>query len=209
MMGSPGGEPDRDDDEGPRHEVRISQGFWMGRYEVTQKEWQAVMGENPSYFGECGARCPVEHVNWFDAQKFIERLNERDSGAYLYRLPTEAEWEYAARAGTVGARYGELADIAWYDSNGEGRTRPVGGKRANRWGLHDMLGNVYEWTADWFGGYSRGLVTDPRGAQTGKARVLRGGSCELSAEKVRSASRYAAPPNFRYSSFGLRVVRTE
>ena len=208
VMGSPAGEEGRDFDE-RQHEVRISRGFWIGRYEVTQGEWEAVMGANPSGFDECGARCPVERVSWFDVQDFIGRLNERETGrGYRYRLPTEAEWEYAARAGTTGARYGELEEIAWYWGNSGGRTHPVGEKRANAWGLHDVLGNVQEWTADWYGGYPLSLVTDPQGPGTGSYRVLRGGSCQYAARNVRSALRNFDSPGGRNITFGLRLVRT-
>ena len=149
MMGSPEDEEGRHPSEW-QHEVRISQECWPGKYEVTQREWEAVMGTNPSGLRECGARCPVEWVSWDDVQEFIRRLNERESGSgYVYRLPTEAEREYAARAGTTGVRYGELDSIAWYSGNSGRTTHPVGQKRASAWGLHDMLGNVWEWVADW------------------------------------------------------------
>ena len=208
-MGSPEGEAGRDVDEGPRHEVRVSRGFWLGKYEVTQGEWAAVMGSNPSEFKECGARCPVEEVSWEDVQEFIRRLNELDSGrGYLYRLPTEAEWEYAARAGAAGARYGELGEIAWYSDNSGLGTHPVGEKRANAWGLHDMLGNVWEWVGDWYGEYPTGAVTDPRGPGTGSNRVLRGGSWDSSARPVRSALRIHVSPGTRSKTIGFRLVRT-
>ena len=209
-MGSPEGEAGREDDE-VQHGVRISEGFWLGKYEVTQGEWQAVMGTNPSGFPECGARCPVEQVSWEDVQEFIRRLNERESGSgYVYRLPTEAEWEYAARAGTTGARHGELDSIAWYDGNSSETPHPVGEKRANGWGLHDMLGNVWEWTADWYGGrYPSGTVTDPRGPSTGSYRVYRGGSWGIYARDVRSANRRGYSPGGRYYGIGFRLVRTE
>ena len=209
VMGSPEDEAGRYSNE-VQHEVRISRGFWMGRYEVTQGEWEAVMGENPSYFGVCGARCPVEMVSWDDVQEFIRRLNERESGSgYEYRLPTEAEWEYAARAGTTGARHGELDEIAWYSGNSGDETHPVGEKRANAWGLHDMLGNVGEWTADWYGDYPTGSVTDPEGPDTGSYRVFRGGGWSDFARLVRSALRYAYSPGGRSRNFGFRLVRTE
>ena len=208
VMGSPQDEEGRDLDE-VQHEVRISRGFWMGKYEVTQGQWEAVMGANPSGFDRCGARCPVEQVSWEDVQGFIRRLNERESGnGYEYRLPTEAEWEYAARAGTTGARHGELDSIAWYGNNSGFKAHPVGQKRANAWGLHDVLGNVQEWTADWYGGYPSSLVTDPQGPGTGSYRVLRGGSCLYAAGNVRSALRNFDSPGGRNITFGLRMVRT-
>ena len=209
LMGSPSHEEGRDSDE-RQHEVRISQGFWMGKYEVTQREWERVMGANPSHFESCGARCPVEQVLWEDVQEFIGRLNEGESGSgYVYRLPTEAEWEYAARAGTTGARHGELDSIAWYDGNSGDRTHRVGQKRANGWGLHDMLGNVWEWTADWYGDYPSGTVKDPRGPSTGSRRVTRGGGWDSDARYVRSANRGTYSPGYRNGYFGFRLVRTE
>ena len=138
--------------EQPVTRVRISRGFYLGKYEVTQGQWQAVMGSNPSFFDECGPDCPVEGVSWDDVQEFIRKLNAA-VGEERYRLPTEAEWEYAARAGTSGDRYGNLDAIAWYDGNSGDRTHPVGRKAPNALGLHDMLGNVFEWVA----GLVRGL----------------------------------------------------
>ena len=209
LMGSPKGEEGRDGDE-VQHEVRISRGYWLGKYEVTQGEWEAVMGGNPSYFRSCGSRCPVERVSWDDIQEFMRKLNERESrSGNKYRLPSEAEWEYAARAGTAGLRYGELGEIAWYGGNSGDRTHPVGQKRANGWGLHDMLGNVWEWTADRYGGYPSGLVTDPRGPSTGSFRVGRGGGWGDGARIVRSAYRNTGSPGIRYYSIGFRLVRTE
>ena len=241
VMGSPEGEAGRDDDE-RQHEVRISAGFWMGRYEVTQGEWEAVMGSNPSYFESCGARCPVEHVSWEDVQGFIEKLNARESGnGNRYRLPTEAEWEYAARAGSAGATpEGELRILgqrnapvldgqAWYGGNSgvsyaggydcsdwekqyaaeRCGPHPVGLKRANAWGLHDMLGNVWEWTADWKGDYPSGMVADPRGPSTGSLRVPRGGSWGNYARGVRSAARSDYSPGSRNINLGFRLVRTK
>ena len=209
-MGSPAGEAGRYQDEGPVHAVRISRGFWLGKYEVTQGEWEAVMGTNPSGLKECGARCPVENVSWDDTQEFIRRLNELASGrGYEYRLPTEAEWEYAARAGTRGARYGEVGEVAWYGANSGGRTQPVGQKRGNAWGLHDMLGNVYEWVGDWYGEYPSGAVTDPRGPGTGSTRVRRGGGWYNHARGVRSANRSYGSPGDRDGNLGFRLARTE
>ena len=212
VMGSPEDEEGRFDWEGPQREVTLSRGFWMGKYEVTQGEWEAVMGSNPSRYEECGARCPVETVSWEDVQGFVARLNEREAAAgsaARYRLPTEAEWEYAARAGTTGARYGELDEIAWWSGNSGRTTHPVGEKRANAWGLHDMLGNVWEWTADWYGDYSSGAVTDPTGPSSGSYRVYRGGGWIDFARDVRSAHRYSSAPGLRYDGLGFRLVRTD
>ena len=209
LMGSPSHEEGRDSDE-RQHEVRISQGFWIGKYEVTQGEWEAVMGENPSYFDECGPRCPIETVSWNDVLEFIGRLNEWESGrGYQYRLPTEAEWEYAARAGTTGARHGELDDIAWYDGNSGERPHPVGQKLANAWGLHDMLGNVWEWTGDLYGEYPAGKVTDSGGPRSGRYRVIRGGCWFYRARTVRSATRSSSTRGDRSRRIGFRLVRTD
>ena len=208
-MGSPADEEGRNDDEVQR-EVRIGRGFWMGKYEVTQGEWEAVMRSNPSWFSNCGSRCPVEQVSWEATQEFIRRLNERESGSeYRYRLPTEAEWEYAARAGTTGVRYGELDLIAWYWNNSGGTTHPVGQKQANAWGLHDLLGNVWEWVGDRYGEYPAGSAEDPTGPSTGSYRVFRGGGWYAYARLVRSALRYYYSPGARSSSIGFRLVRAE
>ena len=172
-MGSTSAEAD--DDERPRRRVRISRGFYMGTYKVTQEQWQAVMGTSPAHFSGC-LRCPVESVSWHDAQAFVAKLNDR-AGRNLYRLPTEAEWEYAARAGTIGDRYAASLDaVAWHEGNSDGRTHPVGTKAPNAWGLYGMLGNVREWVQDWYGSYSGGRVADPQGPGTGTARfrVYRG-----------------------------------
>ena len=209
LMGTPRQGGDTDDDE-TRHEVRISRGFWLGKHEVTQGEWRAVMGANPSYFSDCGPRCPVESVSWERVQAFIRELNERESwSGYAYRLPTEAEWEYAARAGTSGIRHGELDEIAWHLDNSGAKTHPVGQKGANPWGLHDMLGNVWEWTGDWYGRYPSGSVTDPRGPESGSYRVNRGGSWGSFARGVRSALRGRDSPGTHNFLLGFRLVRTE
>ena len=197
-----------DDNERPRTRVRISRGFFLGKYEVTQELWQAVMGTNPSRFSDCD-RCPVERVSWDDAQAFVERLNARSTGT-SYRLPTEAEWEYAARAGRRGNDYPEdLDSIAWHEGNSGDRTHPVGQKAPNAWGLHDMLGNVREWVEDWYGEYPGGAVTDPEGPSTGSARVARGGSWSGRARSCRAAGRFYASPGARHLSIGLRLLRIE
>ena len=191
--------------EKPTTRVRISKGFWLGKYEVTQDQWQAVMGNNPSRFAGCG-NCPVEQVSWEDVQVFIGRLNSR-SGGGRYRLPTEAEWEYAARAGTSTDTYaGDITQpegndpvlngIAWYGKNSGSRTQPVGRKSPNGFGLHDMLGNVGEWVGDWYGSYPGGAVTDPSGPGSGSERVIRGGGWAASpgpaGRRIASTSRPAS-----------------
>ena len=204
--------------EQPVTQVRISKGFWLGKYEVTQDQWQAVMGNNPSYYAGCD-NCPVEQVSWEDVQVFIGRLNARAGGG-RYRLPTEAEWEYAARAETTSDTYaGDITQprgndpvvngIAWYDQNSGRRTHPVGGKAPNAWGLHDMLGNVWEWVGDWYGDYPGGAVTDPVGPGSGRIRVSRGGGWMLNARVCRSAYRQLDLPYSRLDWLGFRLLREE
>ena len=193
-------------DEGPVTRVRISRGFWLGKYEVTQTEWTAVMGSNPSGFAGCPL-CPVERVSWKDVQEFIHRVNANETGN-LYRLPTEAEWEYAARAGTTGDQYLETLDtIAWHRSNSALRTRPVGQTEPNAFGLNDVLGNVWEWVQDWKADYSGGAVTDPRGPEVGSQRVYRGCSWISDAESCRVSVRYADSPEYRFNHLGFRLLR--
>ena len=200
MMGSNNGE----DEEKPVHKVIISRDFWMGKYEVTQAQWKALMGNNPSYLK--GDDLPVEEVNWGDVKDFIRKLNSLQND-YEYRLPTEAEWEYAARAGTTGDYAGNLDSMAWYDANSGGKTHPVGQKSPNAWDLYDMHGNVWEWVQDWYGSYPSGTVTDPTGATSGSYRVSRGGSWAGGAVRLRSAYRYYSPPSIGYYGVGFRVVR--
>ena len=195
--------------EQPVTRVRISRAFELGKHEVTQAEWEAVMGSNPSRFDECGGDCPVERVSWDEVQEFIGRLNAL-AGEARYRLPTEAEWEYAARAGTVGDRYaGNLDAIAWYKDNSANRTHPVGQKAPNAWGLHDMLGNVWEWVQDWYGGYPGGSVTDPQGPASGSFRVDRGGGWIADAGYCRASIRHYHSPGFRNLNLGFRLLRME
>jgi formylglycine-generating enzyme required for sulfatase activity len=202
MMGSENGEGNAN----PVHRVSISQSFYMGKYEITQAQWKTVMGNNPSYFSSCGGNCPVEQVSWDDAQEFIRKLNSLQSN-YKYRLPTEAEWEYACRARTTGDYFGNLDLIAWYRSNSGEKTHPVGQKQSNAWGLYDMSGNVWEWCEDWYGEYQGGAVTDPTGATSGRNRVLRGGGWRDNAVELRSAYRYGYPPSYRDVDLGFRVLR--
>lgn len=202
MMGSENGDPE----ERPVHRVSISQSFYMGKYEVTQEQWQAVMETNPSHLQ--GAKLPVDNVSWNDAQEFINKLNEMDI-ACKYRLPAEAEWEYACRAGTTGDYAGNLDDMAWYLDNSGHQTHPVGQKQPNAWGLYDMHGNVWEWCQDWQHQNYNGAPADESawlsiGKQ--KERVLRGGSLAEHGKDVRSAARDWDAPDGRDDYSGFRVV---
>jgi formylglycine-generating enzyme required for sulfatase activity len=209
-MGSPESEEGRFDDEGPRHEVQLTRGFWLGETPVTQSLWEAVMGSNPSEFQ--GAERPVEQVSWEDCQQFLSKANVLQPGLQL-RLPTEAEWEYACRAGTTGATWlgsndaGTLNRIAWYEDNSGAETHPVRQKEGNPWGLYDMLGNVWEWCSDWRDDYSAGRAVDPAGAATGPERVYRGGSWFHGARYARAAHRSASDPGARFDDLGFRLAR--
>jgi len=177
---------------------------------VTQGQWKAVMGSNPSHFANCGDNCPVENISWNMAQEFIRKLNQRE-GTNKYRLPTEAQWEYAARAGSNTAYFfgdssGNLSRYGWYRDNSGQKIHPVGQKPANAWGLHDVHGNVWEWVADWEGSHPSSAVTDPTGPASGNSRVLRGGSYYNDARLCRSDSRRGSAPHHRDSMSGFRVV---
>ena len=217
-MGSPASEVDRRSNEGPQTRVTLARGFYLGRYEVTQGEYLSVIGSNPSSFAGDTNR-PVEMVSWFDATNYCGRLTvaERTAGrlpaGWAYRLPTEAEWEYACRAGTTNRfyygddpGYTQLGNYAWYNANSVSTTHPVGLKQPNRWGLYDMSGNIWEWCSDWYGTYPGGSVTDPQGSVSGSGRVLRGGSWDNAGDYCRSARRDYDPPTDRYSLIGFRVV---
>jgi len=198
---------DRDDaEEKPVHDVTLSKGFYLQATEVTQAQWQAVMGSNPSKFK--GPDLPVEQVSWNDAQEFLQKLNAKERGA-RYRLPTEAEWEYAARAGQAGAP-AKLDAVAWYDKNSGTQTHAVGQKQANGWGLYDMLGNVWEWCADWHDSeyYGKSPSVDPPGPTSGTYRVLRGGSWYFNARIARVALRVRDVPASRLYDRGFRCART-
>ncbi len=206
MMGSPEAEEGRDDDE-DQHEVTISKPFYMGVTAVTQAQYAAVMGENPSEFK--GEANPVESVSWDEAVEFCKKLSEKTGR--MVRLPTEAEWEYACRAATktaypFGGDDADLENYAWYDGNSDGATHPVGQKKPNAWDLYDMHGNVWEWCADWYEDYPDGAATDPQGPESGTDRVRRGGSWEDSPDHCRSAYRDFADPDGDDSSSGFRVV---
>jgi formylglycine-generating enzyme required for sulfatase activity len=206
-MGSPTSEEGRDSGES-QHEVVLSRGFFLAETECTQEQWESVMGGNPSYFK--GAERPVEQVSWEEAVEYCRKLTakQRQEGVlpegWEWRLPTEAEWEFAARAGTTGARYGELDAIAWHEGNAGSETHGVRGKQANAWGLHDMIGNVWEWCGDWYGDYPTGSVTDPTGPGSGSIRVNRGGRGVNVARYARSARRGGGDPGGRYAILGFR-----
>ncbi len=210
-MGSPTTEPERFGDEN-LHTVALTQGFWMSDHEVTQAEFDAIMGSTPSGFKGDSAR-PVETVTWNQAVYYCLKLTERERAAgritdqQAYRLPTESEWEYAARAGTTGPRYGELDAIAWWAGNSDGQTHPVKQKAPNAWGLHDMIGNVAEWCSDWRGPYPIGSTTNPEGPRTGTQRVARGGSWMNEGSNLRSAFRSGDVADKGFKHVGFRVVR--
>jgi formylglycine-generating enzyme required for sulfatase activity len=209
-----GSDKSRFTDEQPVHKVTITKPFYLGKYEVTQEQWEAVMGDNvslhkgPKY--PDSAKRPVENVPWNYSQVFLARLKEKVSG-YDFRLPTEAQWEYACRAGATheysfGDDAAALGEHAWYSSNADGQTHPVGGKKPNAWGLYDMHGNVWEWCSDGYGPYSQAAQSDPVGPGSSPTRVLRGGAWNNVAEHLRSAYRHDLEPNDGYRFYGLRCV---
>ena len=216
MMGSPTSELFRGNNEGPQHQVTISKSFYMQTTEVTQGQWKAVMGNNPSYFSSCGDNCPVEQLSWNDCQDFIAKMNQRGEG--IYSLPTEAQWEYAARAGSVTAFANggntevscgydpNLVVMGWYCYNSNDITHLVAQKNANNWGLYDMHGNIWEWCQDWYGDYPSGSVIDPAGPSSGSDRILRGGGFCYNASGCRSADRDPRGPALRDRSFGFRLA---
>lgn len=200
---------DGDSDEKPVHEVCVDD-FYMAETEVTQKQWKDVMGDNPSMFKNCDD-CPVEQVSWDDIQGYISKLNSKTGNNY--RLPTEAEWEYAARSGGKNEKYAGSSDInsvAWYESNSGSKTHPVKQKSPNGLGLYDMSGNVWEWVQDWYDDnyYKNSPKDNPKGASSGRARVLRGGSWGNSPKYSRSALRSWDNPVNRLYNCGFRLART-
>lgn len=221
-MGSPEGELGRNSDE-KQHDVTLTKGYWLGKYEVTQAQWYAVMGSDPSYFK--GSLCPVEQVNYDDALTFCQRLTEKERAegrlpeGYKYRLPTEAQWEYACRAETTTALYNgkefsesNLNELAWYGNgngtggNAGGVTHIVGQKKPNAWGFYDMYGNVWEWCWDWYGAYPTTAETDPTGVEIGEKRMFRGGSWFIEAARSRSACRCPYTHTHRWRDVGFRLA---
>jgi formylglycine-generating enzyme required for sulfatase activity len=196
----------------PVHQVRLTAGYWLGEGDVTQKQWTAVMGNNPSQFQ--GENLPVDNVSWDDATAFCQKFTESERGighlpaGMEYRLPTEAQWEYACRAGASGDYADDLDAMAWYLSNSEGRTHEVKTKRPNAWGLYDVHGNVWQWCSDWYGRYSAGAQVDPTGPSTSSAvlRALRGGSWYCAGLSCSSASRSLYPPWSRNRNIGFRLA---
>jgi formylglycine-generating enzyme required for sulfatase activity len=226
--------PSCKDSARPAHEVRLTQSFWMQTTEVTQRQWREVMGANPSHFSSCGDDCPVENVSWEDADRFAKKLSAEEGlkGSAAYRLPTEAEWEYAARAGESskyalpwreawdekyavrngwGTKYAgsdKHWDVAWFEYTSDKKTHPVGKKQANAWGLHDMSGNVYEFTSDRYARYDSAERVDPVGAHDGVDRVIRGGSWQCPAYFILVSARYHIPPDVHSDLIGFRLART-
>jgi formylglycine-generating enzyme required for sulfatase activity len=199
MRGASVQDSEAEEDERPSHEVTITKAFYFGVYEVTQDEWQSLMGDNPSHFK--GERLPVDSVSWEDTHKFLGKSKG-------LRLPTEGEWEYACRGGMTSSRYGALDAIGWYYDNGAKSNHLVGGKVANGYGLHDVLGNVWEWCLDWYGEFSPEAQTDPLGPSFGEYRVCRGGSRRDVRRYCRASFRYFLAPVDGRNNLGFRVART-
>ena len=234
-MGSPEDELGRFGDE-TQHRVTVTRAFALKATEVTQAEWRAVMGTDPSGFADCGDTCPVEQVSWFDAVDYVNRISDAEGlpRCYAddvdrtfagldctgYRLPTEAEWEYAARSGTQTAYHTgvntqtdcnddpNLSLAGWHCGNAWGTTHPVGQKQVNAGGLYDMHGNVWEWVQDWYAAYPAGAAVDPAGPASGELRVFRGGSWYSGARSARSAARLRFTPDDRSNDLGFRPSRS-
>jgi formylglycine-generating enzyme required for sulfatase activity len=218
-MGSPASEQDRAGNEGPQTQVMISKAFLIGKYEVTQREYLKLMGYNPSQFTGDLDR-PVDMVDWDNAMSYCEKLTAQERAAgrlpagWEYRLPTEAQWEYACRAGTTSRFnfgndpfYFELGTYAWYSDNSGKITHPVGTRSPNSWGLYDMYGNVWEWCSDLYtDSLPGGSVTNPQGPSSGSNRVVRGGRFDYGPHWCRSAARYGLHPDSRYEVIGFRVA---
>ena len=217
MMGSPVSEKGRYEDE-TQHRVQMTKGFFMGVTEVTRQQWQMIMGDTPAKSDPGGANHPVDHVSWNECQQFIMALNKQEKSR-RYRLPSEAEWEYACRAGSdsaltngdithMGCEHDpNLNRVGWYCGNTEEMTQPVGKKEPNAWGLHDMHGNAWEWCQDWYEKYPEGQSLNPKGPPAGSSRVFRGGGWGLTARTCRSAFRDKYAPDLKCKLLGFRIVR--
>jgi len=218
-MGSPLNELGRSSNE-IQHDITLTKAYYMQSTEVTQGQWKSVMGSNPSHFSDCGDDCPVENISWNDTQEFIQELNKKEK-TNMYRLPTEAEWEYAARAGSTTPIYNgnitkidckldaNLDQIGWYCGNADTKTYPIAQKLPNAWGLYDMYGNVWEWCQDWYADYMTDALTNPTGPETGSFRVARGGFWGSQARFCRSAYRNWMSPDDRLSHYGFRLVSSQ
>lgn len=223
-MGTPNGEIEEDWNDAPVHEVVLTHAFEIQKTEVTQAQYAWLVGLQPDQDTKC-PDCPVANVSWFQAAEYCNQLSRQKNLPMChtlsatdatfegltcrgYRLPTEAEWEYAARAGTAGPRFGPTDEVAWVDSNSSLKAHPVGQKKPNPWGILDPLGNVCEWTQDWMGDYPAGPVTDPVGPATGQNRVFRGGSFQYPDVESRAGFRNAYGPGNRVDFIGFRCVRT-
>jgi formylglycine-generating enzyme required for sulfatase activity len=210
MMGSPAAEARRFPNEGPQTKVTLTKDFFLGATLVTQAQWASLMGTSPSHFK--GDTLPVETISWDEARAFCQKLTDREKAAgrlpegHAFMLPTEAQWEYACRAGTTVGDPGDMHVAAWFQENSADTTHPVGTKPANEWGLFDMHGNVWEWCADWFKAYPGGAVTDPTGPASGAFRVIRGGSWDYDASCCRYAFRRNSFPDVRDVDIGFRVA---
>ena len=206
MMGCSPMNAECQDNEKPSHRVQISRPFQIGKFEVTQAQWLDVMQTNPSEYE--GDDLPVQNVSFNDVMQFLEKMNARGDG-FRYRLPTEAEWEYAARAGKTSAYGGSLDAVGWYDRNSDREPHAVGAKQPNAWGLYDVSGNVWEWVSDWYDPdyYKSSPPSDPRGPSEGRQHVARGGSFSDNSAFARLSSRLGITPGFGNYDLGFRLVR--
>jgi formylglycine-generating enzyme required for sulfatase activity len=206
MMGCSPGDAQCRSNEKPAHRVRIERSFRIQKYEVTQDQWRDVMGNNPSEIE--GGDLPVQNVSWQNIERYLEKLNNRGDG-FRYRLPTEAEWEYAARAGKTEPYPGPIEAIAWYNENAGQVPHPVGAKQANDWGIYDMNGNVWEWVSDWFDAnyYAVSPASNPAGPSSGSQHVVRGGAFSDNAAFARVSNRFGVSPAFGNDDLGFRLVQ--
>jgi len=211
-MGSPPDEPQRNQAEGPQTRVTLSRGFWFGQTEVTQAQYTAIMGTNPSRFIENGPNAPVERVSWISAMAFCAKLTQRERAAerlpegYVYSLPTEAQWEYVCRAGTTSDYAGNINWMSWHETTSGGTTHAVAQLEPNAWKFYDLSGNVLEWCYDWYGAYPGGEVIDPEGPPRGSFRMARGGSWRVGGDIGRSAARAGGSAAREDYTIGFRLA---